>query len=325
MDATNMSKITTVTSESTVPDLVGTSLNGYYLDRRLGEGAFSWVYSGRNETECKSFKVAKPREFTGKFDQTVCSPTQALMQITGAALTVVPNSRELLALEFKRLNAINDWSVVRVEKLLDSADLCCYQAELVSGESLRQLIEERRANGKPLVDLASVLARLSSQNPQYVHGDLKPENILITAGGIKLVDLGYFGPIKDWDGHEMKVAITSPAYYPTLEPNDLFALGLILWESVTGVNPFSKCERTTSDTVSADLDEWIRGQESIGRHNYSGLRSIDAQTLMIIPEALRKVLLRGINLRIDDQNKLAPGEGYQSLSDLQHDLAKVYI
>ena len=320
-----MSELCTVTSESTVPDLVGSSVNGYYLDRRLGEGAFSWVYSGTKGTECKSFKVAKPRQFAGRFDQTVCSATQALVQITGAALKVIPDSRELLSFEFTRLKAIKDSSIVTVDEYIGSADQCCYQAELISGDSLRRLFDERRADPKTLVDLASVLARLQEQNPKYVHGDLKPENVLVTTAGIKLVDLGYFGLIKDWDGKEMNVAITTPAYYPYMKPNDLLAFGLILWESATGANPLAQRDETVNDVLSADLAQWIDNIASTGTRSFSGLRTIDAETLKLIPEGLRNILLRGINLRIDDQGKLARADGYQNIAELQRDLAKVYM
>jgi serine/threonine protein kinase len=320
-----MSEPITVTSESTAPDLVGTSVNGYWLDRRLGEGAFSWVYSGCKGTEYKSFKVAKPREFAGKFDQTVCSATQALMQITGAALKVIPNSSELLSLEFKRLAAISDRSVVHVEQFLDEAPQCSYRAELISGDSLRRIFDERTDSSKTLLNLVSVMARLSLQNPAYVHGDLKPENVLVTADGIKLVDLGYFGSIKNWDGQEMDVAITTPAYYPFLQPDDIFAFALILWESATGVNPLSKCDESRNDGLSAELTEWIGNVASTGASNITGLRSIDVQALKIIPEGVRNIILRGIHLRIDDQDKLARAEGYQSFAELQRDLAKLYM
>jgi serine/threonine protein kinase len=325
MDATNMRELSIVTSESTVPDLVGTNLNGYCLDRRLGEGAFSWVYSGSKGSEYKSFKVAKPREFAGIFDQTACSPTQALVQITGAALKIIPNSHELLSLEFKRLNAIKDWSVVRVEQFFDEGNRSSYQAELISGDSLRRLFDERRVDPKTLLDLASVLARLQQQNPGFVHGDLKPENVLITEGGIKLVDLGYFGPIKDWDGKQMNVAITTPAYYPFLQPNDLLAFGLILWESATGVNPLSQKDEIVSDDLSPDLAEWIERVASTGARSMRGLKSIDVQTLKMIPDRLRNVLLRAINLGVDDQEKLVRSDGYKSFVELQRDLAKIYM
>ncbi len=72
--------------------------------------------------------------------------------------------------------------------------------DFVQGQDLRQLVEEKRHQGKFLSEervlrwaeqLCDALEYLHSQDPPVLHRDIKPANIKLTPGGlIKLVDFG---------------------------------------------------------------------------------------------------------------------------------------
>lgn len=118
--------------------------------------------------------------------------------------------------------------------------------EWVEGPTLRAIL---RRGGLPLLQVLrigqDVAAALSAAHEQdLVHGDLKADNIVITEGGrAKLLDFGLSVPDEVLGDGELW---GTPAYMaPELfaggkrtPESDLFALGVLLYELVTGTLPF---------------------------------------------------------------------------------------
>jgi serine/threonine-protein kinase len=125
--------------------------------------------------------------------------------------------------------------------------------ELVDGTSLRALMRESRLPLERALDiarqLAAVLVYLHSKG--VVHRDLKPENVLITPEGrVKLLD---FGIALDeaarrltWFG--LSSTLGTPDFMAPEQVNgrrgdvrtDVYALGTILYEMLTGSLPFPR-------------------------------------------------------------------------------------
>lgn len=118
--------------------------------------------------------------------------------------------------------------------------------EYIEGESLRK----RMNRGKPSVNEAlsitlEVLSALSyAHNKNIIHRDIKPENILIdTSGKVKLTDFGLATFIKE--GTISQSMAGTPAYIPPegwngrfVPQSDIYSTGVVLYEMLTGVNPF---------------------------------------------------------------------------------------
>jgi len=123
--------------------------------------------------------------------------------------------------------------------------------EFVTGQPLRALLEK----GKPLpteqaLDIARQIAGaiVYLHDQHVVHRDLKPENVLVNSDGkVKIVD---FGIAIDRPGHLTwlgSTAMGTPAYMAPEqvkgmrgdERSDIYALGIILYEMLTGALPFA--------------------------------------------------------------------------------------
>jgi serine/threonine-protein kinase len=121
--------------------------------------------------------------------------------------------------------------------------------EYVEGHDLSYYIKNRITDTKKLTGIfykiAGALAVIHGKN--YIHRDLKPENILVTAGlDIKITDFGIsFHIVRQQSTPDGSIKGT-PAYLSpeqisnqtVTSASDLFALGIIYYELLTGNNPF---------------------------------------------------------------------------------------
>jgi eukaryotic-like serine/threonine-protein kinase len=120
--------------------------------------------------------------------------------------------------------------------------------ELVEGQSIEKAISKGCIPFPTACEWAGhVAAALSVAHRRAVmHGDVKPANILITADNrVKLTDFG-MARLASHRGNETSVKGT-PAYWCPEQiigrsqdtRSDLFSLGVVLYEMLTGMNPFS--------------------------------------------------------------------------------------
>ncbi|RME70535.1 MAG: serine/threonine-protein kinase [Chloroflexi bacterium] len=122
--------------------------------------------------------------------------------------------------------------------------------EYIPGSDLRTLIHEK---GKLPVDQAVEFAIQictavgTAHRAGLVHGDLKPGNILVTAGRTaKVTDFGLARALGESAMDEGEVVWGTPAYFApeqaagdrVLPATDVYAIGIILYEMLTGRVPF---------------------------------------------------------------------------------------
>ncbi len=150
----------------------------------------------------------------------------------------------------------------------------CIAMEYVRGESL-----ERRLRGGPLplheaLRVAEEIAEAldAAHKRRVVHRDLKPANVMLTEDGhIKVMDFGLAARLPHGDGVDqaetIAVAATegtvigTPAYMapeqirgePADRRSDIFAFGTVLYELVSGTNPFKRSN--VNATLAAILSE----------------------------------------------------------------------
>ncbi|HYI14425.1 MAG TPA: protein kinase, partial [Thermomicrobiales bacterium] len=126
---------------------------------------------------------------------------------------------------------------------------------LVDGRSLRQLLDERRPAFGESVRIARQIAEALDHAHErgVIHRDLNPGGIIIDRRGqVTVVDFGIAGAVEDLipvtgDTTTMSSWFETPAYVapeqatgqPAVPASDIYALGAIVYEMLTGEPPFS--------------------------------------------------------------------------------------
>lgn len=136
---------------------------------------------------------------------------------------------------------------------LGEDDTCVYIAmEHVEGESLHTLIRECRLNYREMIDIirGAAMGLQAAHDRGIVHRDIKPENILVDRyGTAKIVDFGIAKVL--YSGSDVPaepgmligtVNYMAPELIAGTSPNartDLYSLGLVMAEMITGETPFA--------------------------------------------------------------------------------------
>jgi serine/threonine protein kinase len=160
---------------------------------------------------------------------------------------------ERLIEEAKLLVGMQHGNIVSVLDLARESDDVFLVMEFVDGPSLRQLIKARGARGLSLgvatyvVQSAAAGLEFAHARPggAIIHADISPSNLLLTTSGeVRVADFGIARREGLGQGVvEGKWAYMAPeqARGESLTPSsDVFALGVVLYELLTGQHPFGR-------------------------------------------------------------------------------------
>ena len=273
----------------------GTRLGPYEIVNPLGSGGMGDVYRARDTRLDRDVAVkVLPERYV--------RDSEARMRFEREAKAVA-------ALTHPNILAIHDYGSHENEAYSVT--------ELLEGQTLRRRLMEGAIPWRKAVDIAAEIADglAAAHAKAIIHRDLKPENIFLTHDGrVKILDFGLVQLIRpDTKGEEIDAssiptapmktdpaAIMGTAGYmapeqlrgePVDATTDIFALGCVLYEMVTGRAAFIR--NTVIDSLSAILTD---------------TPDVFGVTQKMIPYELARVIQRCI-----EKNR---GERFQSARDL---------
>jgi serine/threonine protein kinase/Tfp pilus assembly protein PilF len=205
--------------------------------------------------------------------------------------------------EAKAVAALNHPNILAIHGFGDHDGISYAVMELLEGETLRARLARSLPTWQSAVEVAIAVAEgLSVAHAKgIVHRDLKPDNIFLTTDGrVKILDFG----LASWDEpappseHTAAVTLTTPgtvmgtfAYMSPEQarglsagpPSDIFSLGCVLYEMLTGERLFSR--PTTAEIMAAILNEETPRITATNRHVPADLEQVVVHCLEKYPVA----------------------------------------
>lgn len=190
-------------------------------------------------------------------------PPEVAVKVLHRDLVDDPRVRRRFLREARLMQRLAHPNIVRVFQVIDTPGLLAFVMEHVPGPSLRQWLDEHPPGMDPL-RLTLVLELLDglgyAHHFQIVHRDLKPTNILLDLSGPRprprIIDFGLARLLHvEPDQDELETIRGTAAYISPDEirsplevcpQSDLYSMGIMLYEMVTGERPFANRGRGPS-------------------------------------------------------------------------------
>ncbi|SFC72543.1 Stk1 family PASTA domain-containing Ser/Thr kinase [Clostridium uliginosum] len=262
--------------------------NRYELLEKIGEGGMSEVFKARCNklNRLVAVKILK-KEF--------CNNSEIVQKFKGEATAIA---------------TLSDNNIVNILDVGTQEDINYIVMELVQGKTLKDVINSSgKMNYEIAISTAIQIAKAldCAHRNKIIHRDVKPQNILVSENGaIKVTD---FGIAKSTSSATITntSTIMGSAHYLSPEQakgsfidcrTDLYSLGVVLYEMVTGALPF---EADTAVTIALKhLQEEAVSPKSLNSK---------------IPDSLNKLILKCM--------EKDPNKRYQSAKEVIKDLQKI--
>jgi serine/threonine protein kinase/Flp pilus assembly protein TadD len=260
----------------------GTRLGDYEIQSLLGAGGMGEVYRARDLRLRRDVAV----------------------KVLPSVVSSDPERVRRFEQEATAAAALNHPNILAVHQLGTYAGTPYLVSELLEGETLREQISRARIAPRRAIDYGVQIAHgLSAAHEKgIVHRDLKPENLFLTKDGhVKILDFG----LAKLTQAQPASAHSAPTIGGETEPGlimgtvgymspeqvrgqtadhraDIFALGAILYEMLTGKRAFQK--PTSPETMNAILNEDPREISQIVSNVPPALQRIVHRCLEKTPE-----------------------------------------
>jgi Tol biopolymer transport system component len=228
----------------------GTRLGPYEIVAPLGAGGMGEVYRARDTRLGRDVAV----------------------KVLPSSVAIDPDRRARFEREAKSVAALSHPNILAIFDFALHDGVACAVTELLEGETLRATLSQGPLSVRRAIDTAIQIGRglAAAHDKGIVHRDLKPENVfLLSDGQVKILDFGLAKAVAEGAGSEnATVAATDPGTVmgtvgymapeqvrgQTVDARaDLFALGAVLYEMLSGRQAFHR--ETAAETMTAILKE----------------------------------------------------------------------
>jgi len=222
-----------------------------------------------------------------------------------------PEARERFLREARAAGRLSHPNIVTIFDAGTAGEDAYIVMELIAGRTLSEMIAA--GNRFPAFTVADIGAQIAealdyAHTHGVVHRDIKPANIMLTSGGlVKITDFGV-ARLEDASRTRVGTVMGSPRYMSPEQVrgqqvdgrSDIYSLGVLLYELVTGVSPFGA---SGSGDLMKLMKEIIEGEPA-------PLRELVPHA----PKAFEAIVARA--MRKDPAERYARGAGV--VNDLRH-------
>ncbi|MEM6703397.1 MAG: protein kinase, partial [Acidobacteriota bacterium] len=239
--------------------LIGETLGPYLVEAELGRGGMGAVYRAHDDA----------------LDRPVALKFLAPHLVTSETLV------QRFEQEARSTSALNHPNIVTVYEIRNEGGRRFLVTELIEGQTLRELMEEERLDTDRALDVARQTAEAlgAAHEKGILHRDIKPDNIMVRDDGlVKVLDFGLAKLLRGDSAPENETLayMTEPGTVPgtisymspeqargePLDPrSDLFSLGVVLYELLSGIQPFRRDSK--AQTYTALLTEQAPALDSV--------------------------------------------------------------
>ncbi|UCH65082.1 MAG: protein kinase [Ignavibacterium sp.] len=263
---------------------IGQNISHYNILEKLGEGGMGVVYKARDY----------------KLNRLVA------LKFLPSNLTKDDSTRKRFIVEAQAASALDHPNICIIHEINETEDgqlfICMAHYE---GETLRQKIKDGSLSFEESLNIFYQIVQglKAAHEGKIIHRDVKPGNILITEKGkAKIVDFG----LAKLAGEKLTESISTKGTFAYMAPEvirclpedhraDLWSLGILLYEMLTGHLPFT-------GEYPEPLMYSILNEEPKSLSQY----------LNNVPDLLQSIIAKLL--------KKDPGERYQNMSELLVDL-----
>jgi eukaryotic-like serine/threonine-protein kinase len=275
---------------------IGRSVGPYKIVERIGIGGMGEVYRAIRDDEQYRKQVAIKLVRTGQASSLVVSRFK--------------NERQILA-------GLDHPNIARLLDGGNTGDGAPYFVmELVQGQPLDQYcdLHKLEVNGRLKLFLQVCSAVQYAHQRLIIHRDIKPGNILVTADGVpKLLDFG-IAKILDTEADTGELAPTLTAF-PVLTPgyaspeqvkgepittaSDVYSLGVVLYELLTGSSPYLGRTRTANELARAVCELEPQKPSAVLRRTGAVGEQVASQPTQLLTESAREASREKLRKRLN--------------------------
>ncbi|MFO1506929.1 MAG: serine/threonine-protein kinase [Lysobacterales bacterium] len=265
-----------------------TQFGHYQIVSELGRGGMGVVYKG----------------YEGALNRYVA------IKVLADSLAHDESIRERFLREARSMAALNDPHIIQIYFIGEDGGQTYFVMEFVEGESLGAML--KRENRLPVDPAAKIVYQTAqglatAHDRGVVHRDIKPGNLMIsTAGQVKIADFGIALSNQDLSKKLTSTGefVGTPGYLspevclgkPVDQRSDIFSLGIVLFEMLTGRMPF------TDDSPLGQMLEVVKA-------DIPDVRQLNGDVSPGVAAVLAKMIAKD------------PAARYQSCHELEADLA----
>jgi serine/threonine protein kinase len=251
--------------------MIGKTISHYSIVEKIGSGGMGEVYRARD--------LALDREVA--------------LKILPKDIAEDPQRCERFEQEAKAIAALSHPNILAIYEFGSDQDHTFAAMELLEGETLDERLAEGPLQPRKAIELATQIADglAAAHERGIVHRDIKPSNIFIMSNGnVKILDFGLARMViemPDLDHSKTLTTLTEPGVIlgtvgymspeqirgePADGRSDIFSLGVLLYEMLTGSRPFEGS--SAAEVMGSILRDDPTSFRNLGRRLPEGLDRI---------------------------------------------------